>query len=61
MFRRSAGHHRASIETPAASSAHTLPKNINAIRLSQARVGSRESWPFTKSNSSRMVAKSSRA
>ena len=53
--------YRANSSAITASSAHTPPKPINAIRLSQARIGSRESRNFRKSNSSRMSAKSSRA
>src|SRR5262245_34454724 len=40
---RRARPHRVSINKTTASGGHTLPKPINAMRLSQARVGSRAS------------------
>jgi hypothetical protein len=51
-------HKRTYQEHSGATAAGNPPKEPLGWRLlSSARVGSRESWAFTKSNSSRMVAK----
>jgi hypothetical protein len=53
--------YRVSINRTTASNSHALPKPINHIRLSHARVGNRDTCIFRKSSSSSRMAKSSRA